>query len=79
MILNIQVSTEKLGLTENPLVMLRAEDSIPLRVSMVSFYQDNEGPKVKSVKWANDFTVHVEFAEPIRPTYLPRLACGDGF
>jgi uncharacterized protein (DUF2141 family) len=63
-------STEKLGLTENPLVMLRAEDSIPLRVSMVSFYQDNEGPKVKSVKWANDFTVHVEFAEPIRPTYL---------
>jgi uncharacterized protein (DUF2141 family) len=62
--------TEKLALAENPLVMLRAEDSIPLRVGMVSFYQDNEGPKVKSVKWANDFTVHVEFAEPIRPNYF---------
>lgn len=62
--------TEKLALAENPLIELNPEDSIPLRVTLVSFYQDVEGPKVKSVKWSNDFTIHVEFAEPIRPTYL---------
>lgn len=62
--------TEKLALADNPLIQLRPEDSIPLRVSMVSFFQDVEGPKVKSAKWSNDFTIHVEFAEPIRPTFL---------
>lgn len=61
--------SEKIGIAESSLVELKAEDSLPLHVSLVTFLQDLEGPKVKSARWANDYTIHVEFSEPIRPYY----------
>ncbi len=59
-------ATEKIALAQDPLVVLGAQDSVALVVSMVSFFQDIEGPEVKSAKWSNDYTIHVEFSEPIR-------------
>jgi uncharacterized protein (DUF2141 family) len=61
---------EAVGLAADPVVDLQADDTVQRNVGLVSFRQDAEGPVVKSAKWANDFTIHLEFGEAIRTSYL---------
>lgn len=61
--------SEKIGVSANPMIDLNPEDSVPLKIDLITFEQDDEGPKVRSAKWANDYTVHVEFGEQIRTSY----------
>ncbi|MFN8396883.1 MAG: Ig-like domain-containing protein [Bacteroidia bacterium] len=60
---------DKIAIAPDPIVVLDPEDSVPPRVNLIAFRQDLEGPKVKSAKWANDYTIHIEFAEQIRPDF----------
>lgn len=60
---------EKIALAKDPLMVLSGEDSIAPTVSLISFFQDADPPKVKSAKWSNPYTIHVEFTEAIRTVY----------
>lgn len=61
--------SEKIGLTIDPLIMLRGEDSAAPKVALSAFFQDFDPPKVKSAKWSNDQTIHLEFTKPLRNSY----------
>lgn len=60
---------ERIALAESQLVVLPSEDSIRKRIEMVAFMEDKTAAGVKSAKWSNDYTVHLEFSERIRPAY----------
>ncbi len=60
---------EMLGLAENPLIDLTDTNQIGVPVEMYAFFQDQRPPQVKSLKWVNDQTLHLELNEPIRETY----------
>ena len=60
---------ERIALAKTPLIVLPSQDSIRTRIEMVAFTEDKDGVSVKSAKWSNEHTVHLEFSERIRPTY----------
>lgn len=63
---------ESIALAENPLVELTDTMIGFPEVNLTSFTIDNEGPTVKGARWANDYTLHVEFGEEIRDSFEGR-------
>lgn len=61
---------EKIGIAPQAEIELVGGDSLVPNILMTSFFIDNKGPKVKSAKWSNDYTVHLEFSEPVRSSYM---------
>lgn len=71
---------DKIAIAPDPIVALDPSDSMVKRVNLIAFRQDVEGPKVKSARWSNDHTIHIEFAEQIRPDFKMdslRIEVGD--
>jgi uncharacterized protein (DUF2141 family) len=64
-------TAEKIGIAQDPWIDLQPGDSAKKFINLQTFVQDLEGPKVKSARWSNDHTIHLEFAEPIRVGYGP--------
>lgn len=60
---------ERIALAKDPLIVLPNEDSIPKKINMLAFMEDLRPAAVKSAKWNNDYTIHVEFSEEIRTKY----------
>jgi hypothetical protein len=60
---------ERIAITAEPRVDL--SDSVDQKRQLVlySYTEDKEAPTVKNVRWSNDFTVHAEFSEEIRPRF----------
>lgn len=61
--------SEKIALTEDPLVDLVDTTTRNRYIEMYSFFEDKEAPGVKSVRWSNPYTIHVQFTEAIRDTF----------
>lgn len=60
---------EMIALMEDPLIDL--SDTLTLQKShtLYAFFQDREGPQVRSAKWSNSNTIHLQLTEPIRTTF----------
>ncbi len=56
---------ERIALAATPILDLNPADSVPQVIQLTAFNQDLEGPKVKSAKWSNANTIHVEFSDPV--------------
>lgn len=63
---------EVLALAANPLIDLGDSATLSKPVEMLAFVQDDAPMQVKSVRWANDFCLHVEFAEEVRDSFQGR-------
>ena len=60
---------EQLGITENPVVNLADSADRERQIEMYTYIEDKNAPTVRSTRWANDYTVHVEFSESIRDSF----------
>lgn len=60
---------EMLALLENPLLDLRDSSTLAKNHQLKAFFQDKTGPTVKSAKWVNANTIHLQLSEPIRTTF----------
>lgn len=60
---------EMLGLAENPLIDLTDTNQVGVPVELFAFFLDEREPVVRSLKWVNDHTMHLELSEPLRPIY----------
>lgn len=57
---------EMLALAESPLINLSDTIFQTKPLPMLAFLPEENGPEIKSAKWINEHTIHVEFSEPIK-------------
>ncbi len=62
-------TSEMLGLAENPLIDLTDTTQSGEPVELFAFFQDERAPAVRSLKWVNDHTMHLELSEALREVY----------
>lgn len=60
---------EKIALLKDPLVDVTDSALLERNFELVAFFPDEEPPEVKSVKWLNEKTLHLEFKEKIRTEF----------
>ena len=60
---------EMIGLAEDPRIDLTDTNQVGVPVEMFSFFQDQQPPQVKSLRWVNDHTLHLETNEPLRAVF----------
>lgn len=63
---------EALALAANPLIDLGDSATLSKPVELLAFVPDEAPMQVRTVRWANDFCLHVEFAEQLRDSFADR-------
>jgi Bacterial Ig-like domain len=63
---------EPLALAANPLIDLTDSAALGKPIELLSFVPDDAPMQVRAVRWANDFTLHVEFGEAVRDSFQGR-------
>ncbi|MEM6269765.1 MAG: Ig-like domain-containing protein [Bacteroidota bacterium] len=62
-------SRERIAIALNPVVDLEDSAQRDIRLELFSFIEDKIAPGVRSARWSNDRTIHLEFTESIRPRF----------
>lgn len=62
-------TTEMIGLAETPIIDLTDTTQAGNPIELFAFYQDERAPVVRSLKWVNDHTMHLEVSEPLRTVF----------